>query len=73
MDELIKWVGNNKEWLFSGVGVVVVAWIVRIVYRKKQISSYQNIRSGRNSTNIQAGRDVKINSKSKLNDVEEER
>lgn len=65
MDEVITWVIDNKEWLFSGVGAVVIAWIGRVIYKRKQTAASQKIRSGRNSTNIQAGRDIKLNSKMK--------
>ena len=62
---------DNKEWLFSGVGVVVVAWIGRHFYKQWQTVSSQAIQSGDKSTNLQAGRDVNIGTKMKGNDVEE--
>ncbi|MDT3705210.1 MAG: hypothetical protein ROZ09_00175 [Thiobacillus sp.] len=69
MDELLKWATDNKiwEWLFSGAGLVLFTWIVRVIRKKRQAASSQEIRSGSNSTNIQAGRDIKIKSKTKLN------
>ena len=24
---MFEWISNNKEWLFSGVGLAVVSWI----------------------------------------------
>lgn len=73
MDDLLSWIIRNKEWLFSGVGVVVVAWIGRIIYKGRQAAPTQNIRSGSNSTNIQVGRDVNINNESKRKDVGQEK
>ena len=73
MDRLIEWVLNNKEWLFSGVGLVVIAWIGRVVYKRRHTTSIQNIQSGSNSKNIQAGRDVNISSNPKGKDEEEEK
>jgi hypothetical protein len=63
LDEIIKtikWVVDNKEWLFSGVGIVVVLWIGRAIFKVRQAKSSQKIRSGNNSINMQAGRDIKI-------------
>jgi hypothetical protein len=54
-----NWILNNKEWLFSGVGVAAIVSLVGFLSRRKS-ASRQKQRSGRNSTNIQAGRDVTI-------------
>lgn len=70
MEDFVAWVINNKEWLFSGVGLVVVAWVGRLVFKKTYASSTQTIRSGDSSTNVQSGRDVNIAMKKKGNDVE---
>lgn len=72
MDEFVAWVIENKAWLFSGVGVVVIAWVVRLILGKTYASSAQTIRSSDSSTNVQAGRDVRIGTIKKGNDVEEE-
>ncbi|MFA5494233.1 MAG: hypothetical protein WC247_05600 [Porticoccaceae bacterium] len=71
MKEFLAWVIDNKEWLFSGAGLMIVAWVGRLIFKKKYTSSTQTIRSGDSSTNVQAGRDVSIGTKRK-NDVEEE-
>lgn len=49
MDELLKWLVLNKEWVFSGIGVVIVIGIGRVIYKRKQADSSQNIQSGNNS------------------------
>lgn len=72
MEDFFAWIIDNKEWLFSGVGLVVVAWVGRLIFKKTCVSSKQTIRSGDSSTNVQAGRDVSIGTKKKGNDVEEE-
>lgn len=69
MENFVAWVIDNKEWLFSGVGLVVVAWVGRLIFKKTCTSSTQTIRSGDSSTNIQAGRDIHIGIKEKRNDV----
>jgi len=71
LEEFVAWVIDNKQWLFSGVGLVVVAWVGRLIFKKRYASSTQTIRSGDSSTNVQAGRDVNIGTKKKGNDVEE--
>ena len=72
MDEFIKWVVENKEWLFSGAGWgllgVIVSWIGYVVFKRRPS---QKIRSGKNSVNIQAGRDIQMKSESKRNNVDE--
>lgn len=72
MEEFVAWVIDNKQWLFSGAGLVVVAWMGRLIFKKRYASSTQTIRSGDSSTNVQAGRDVSIGTKKNGNDVEEE-
>ncbi|WP_353254247.1 hypothetical protein [Salinisphaera sp. PC39] len=70
MENVFAWVIDNKEWLFSGVGLAVVAWVGRLIFKKTSASSTQTIRSGDGSTNVQAGRDVNIGTKKKGNDAE---
>lgn len=69
MDVFISWLFNNKEWLFSGLGLMIIAWIGRLFYKQPQTTSSQHIRSGDSSTNVQAGRDVNIGTKKKRHDV----
>jgi len=66
----MAWILDNKEWLFSGVGIVIIAWVFRLFYKQRQTSS-QTIKSGDNSTNIQAGRDINMTSKDKGSDAKE--
>lgn len=70
MEEFVAWIVDNKQWLFSGAGLVVLAWIGRFIFKKKYASSTQTIRSGDGSTNVQAGRDVSVGTKKKANDVD---
>jgi hypothetical protein len=58
--EAFDWVLKNKEWLFSGIGLVVFSWVVGVIFKKTKASSTQTIRAGNNSTNVQASRDVSI-------------
>ena len=69
----MEWVKNNKEWLFSGIGLAVLLMIGRVIYKGRQSGSDQKICSGSNSTNIQAGHDIKIGAESKQNGREEKK
>lgn len=71
MEALWAWVIGNKEWLFSGIGVVAVTWVVQRIFKNTNASSTQTIRSGDGSTNVQGGRDVNIGTKNKASDVEQ--
>lgn len=69
MDGIIAWLGDNKEWVFSGIGGTVIALMVGWLLKKRQIGSSQTIRSGSNSTNYQSGGDININKMPKKDDV----
>lgn len=58
----MQWILNNKEWVFSGVGVFILTIVGSIIFKTKSCKkNTQNI--GDNSFGIQAGRDVKIGRK----------
>jgi len=60
INKITYWIIQNTEWVFSGIGVVVITSIVRLIFKKKGSSSKQTIRSGAGSTNFQAGQDINI-------------
>ena len=71
METLLDWIFANKEWLFSGAGFGIAIIILRLIFKgMTKPSTSQKIRSGNNSINIQANRDVQINSGSKSDDAE---
>ena len=72
MKEFVDLVIDNKEWLFSGAGLVFFAWMGRLIFKKTRASSSQTIRAGDSSTNVQAGRDINVGMKKTRDDVEEE-
>lgn len=61
---MLEWILNNKDWLFSGIGVSIIS-VLFIMFKKK---GGQNINSGNNSTNIQGGDDMNINFGDKKNE-----
>lgn len=58
----MDWIIENKEWIFSGIGVFILGIIINIL-RKKSNKTTQRQKSGNNSTNIQIGGNVEINKK----------
>jgi hypothetical protein len=60
----MQWLIDNKEWVFSGIGVFVLSLFLQFLFNKKESKSIkQKIKSGKNSINIQAGGDVKFDKK----------
>lgn len=55
---MIDYINNNKEWIFSGIGVFFLTLLVGFLFRRRKTGISQNIKSGNNSTNIQVGGDV---------------
>ncbi|KJG01698.1 hypothetical protein [Photobacterium angustum] len=54
----MDWLIENKEWVFSGIGVSVVVFFLSFFNKGKQLKQSQ--KSGGNSKNYQAGGDIKI-------------
>lgn len=57
---MIEWLVENKEWIFSGAGVAIIAWILNVIYGKSHRRVTQMQQSGNDSVNIQAGDNVNI-------------
>lgn len=55
----MQWILNNKEWIFSGVGVFILSIVLGFVFKNRSALK-QNQRSGSNSKNYQAAGDIKI-------------
>ena len=54
----MKWIIDNKEWIFSGIGVFILGLVLALFKNhktKRNIKMKQ--KSGSNSTNIQIGGD----------------
>jgi hypothetical protein len=60
-NEVFEYIINNKEWIFSGLGVAVISW----VFLRKSSSKKMTQRSGDNSTNIQVGGNINMSDKGK--------
>lgn len=63
MEAIINFLVEEKEWIFSGIGVFVLGLFI---YRKTTNSSVkQKQKIGNNSTGIQANGNVNINTDKK--------
>ena len=56
---MFEYLIDNKEWIFSGVGVTAISWLL---FRKSSASSMSQ-KGGKNSKNIQVGGDYTISTK----------
>lgn len=58
---MFNWIVENVEWVFSGIGVLLISAGWGIFFNKgKDAKKHQNIHSGDNSTNIQGGKNVNV-------------
>lgn len=63
--KIISWMYANSNWIFSGVGVLLLSWVGALVTKKRASGISQMQRSGSNSTNVQVAGDVRIKNKKK--------
>lgn len=58
---MFEYMIDNKEWIFSGIGVVVMSWFLL----RKSTGSKMSQKGGKGSTNIQVGGDFSVSPKGK--------
>ena len=57
----MEWLIENKDWLFSGAGIVIITSLLTIGKKKfGQKRTHQTINSGDKSVNIQGSSNVKV-------------
>ncbi len=58
----MEWIIQNKDWLFSGIGVVIITGIIGFFFKRKKhkTNPKQSIKSGDKSYNIQGGKNGKV-------------
>lgn len=59
-NEMIEWIIENKNWLFSGLAVAIPIAIIGWIISRPKNKTVQKQRSGSRSVNIQAGGDVSL-------------
>jgi len=56
----MEWILENKEWIFSGIGVSIIGLILIILKKSdRKKSTKMKQKSGKNCTNIQIKGDYK--------------
>lgn len=58
---MIQWIIDNKDWVFSGIGVTVVTIFLSLFlkHKRKDVTKIDNIQiGGSNSTNYQSKGDM---------------
>ena len=58
MDQVLQWIIDNKEWLFSGCGLMILGVLGRLLFKRFGSSSSQSIKTGAHSKNIQVGGNI---------------
>jgi hypothetical protein len=61
LTSLISWLDTNKQWVFSGIGVVIAVAIIKFFFRSSGL--IQSQKSGKDSKSFMAGRDMKVTDK----------
>lgn len=56
----MNWIIENKEWIFSGIGIFILTIILGLFKKRQKAKKIKmNQKSGDNSTNIQIGGNYK--------------
>ena len=58
---MIDWLIANKEWVLSGIGIALPIAIISWIFIRKSKNQKQIQKSGKNSINIQVGKNLNIN------------
>lgn len=56
---MIDWIIINKEWIFSGIGVLMISSIIGLLIKNKH-GIVQKQKSGKNSVNFQSTSTITI-------------
>ena len=49
MEQIINWIIENKEWLFSGLGITIIAFVVKKLFTQNNRSEDKQTQSQSNS------------------------
>lgn len=63
MKESLEWIIENKEWVFSGIGVAIIFYILNLVFSKESVKNslkaFFNFKSTVTQINIENKEDEK--------------
>ena len=67
MSKVIEWIVSNKEWIFSGIGIAVISFIITLLIKRMRTSTSdgknsinQTQKTAKKSTAFQAGGNIII-------------
>jgi hypothetical protein len=58
---MIEYIVENKEWLFGGVGVTIIVWILNAFKRQKSSKVNKSKIKGKRNTVIQENKNSSLN------------
>ena len=58
MDWIINLIIDNKEWVFSGIGIPILYGVLKFFFGKRKSAAVVQQRAGNNAVNINASGDV---------------
>ena len=61
MEQIIDWIIENKEWLFSGLGITIIAFVVKKLFTQNNRSEDKQTQS--QSEHTPQGNDVRNESR----------
>lgn len=65
----MEWIMQNKDWIFSGIGVMLLGGIWGLFRKRKHDRGLtQNIKTGDFSNNIQSGKEINLTIGGKRNE-----
>lgn len=66
----IQWILNNKTWIFSGIGLLILSWLFQFLFKsfkhKNQGSIILKQRAKSGTKVLQAGRDINLTHSPKI-------
>ncbi|AVK50992.1 hypothetical protein AXY43_24875 [Clostridium sp. MF28] len=68
---MLSWLVNNKEWFFSGIGVLILSTVIGF-FIKQKASIIQKQKSGDNGINIQSAGSLSMSNSFNDNDKNDE-
>lgn len=63
MEKILEWLYENKEWIFSGIGVAIIGYILNLVFSKENVrnslKAFFNFKSTITQINVENKEDEK--------------
>lgn len=61
MENQMEWLAENAHWIFSGIGVFVLSFLIGLLLKNRRRKTIvQKQRAGKGSVNVQSAGDINI-------------